>query len=94
MFFLRSRLPARLFKTIVGSESVSAQSLVLDIISQETGSYDCSPISVSDELKEKYLNRAPTEKESLCWSLLLIMTFMDLIVHKNPHSLQSIKNGR
>ncbi|KAJ9592701.1 hypothetical protein L9F63_015618, partial [Diploptera punctata] len=94
VYFLRSQLPARLFKSIVGSERVSAQSIVLDIISQNTESYDCSDVNISDKLKEMYLNRASMEKENLCWSLLLIMTFMDIVVHRNPNSLQILKNVR
>ncbi|PSN30256.1 hypothetical protein C0J52_24071 [Blattella germanica] len=102
VFFLRSRLPARLFRTLIGTERVSAQTVVLELLSaNEISTLDSnsvlnehSPISVSDSLKEAYLNRNSMEKESLCWALLLIMTFMDLAVHENPFCSKNIRNGR
>ncbi|KDR14455.1 uncharacterized protein LOC110834504 isoform X2 [Zootermopsis nevadensis] len=102
VFFLRSRLPARLFGILVGAERVSAQTVVLDILSEAqknstteparrnltTSRY--SPINVNQDLIESYLKRTSVEKENLCWALLLTITFMDLIIHQNPRSLKTI----
>ncbi|XP_069701524.1 transcription elongation factor, mitochondrial isoform X2 [Periplaneta americana] len=105
VFFLRPRLTARLFGALVGTEKVSAQAVVLDILSntQENSSREeldmeslnkYTPISVTEEMKENYLNRTNVEKETLCWALLLTMAFMDLVLHQNPHSLAVIRGGR
>jgi hypothetical protein len=104
VFFLRSQLPARLFGILVGAERVSAQKVVLDILSEAqkiptepakrkitADSY--TPISVSQDLTENYLKRESVEKENLCWALLLTTTFMDLVMDQNPQSLKII-NGR
>jgi hypothetical protein len=102
VFFLRSQLPARMFGILVGAERVSAQTVVLDIISgaeknstiegsdRDLSSDVYTPISVDQNLTEQYLNRTSVEKESLCWSLLLTIAFMDLIMHQNPRSLRAV----
>jgi hypothetical protein len=106
VFFLRSRLPARLFGILVGAERVSAQTVVLDILSEAqknstieparrnltAGRY--TPINVSQDLTESYLKRTSVEKESLCWALLLTIAFMDLIIHQNPRSLKTVSGGK
>lgn len=102
VFFLRSQLPARLFGILVGAERVSAQTVVLNILSgaQKNSTTEPSnrnltsdvytPISVNQNLTEAYLKRTSVEKESLCWGLLLTIAFMDLIMHQNHHSLRAI----
>ncbi|PNF27856.1 hypothetical protein B7P43_G09216 [Cryptotermes secundus] len=106
VFFLRSQLPARLFGILVGTERVSAQAVVLDILcgTQKNSTTEPSdrnltsdvytPIRVDKNLTEAYLMRTSVEKESLCWGLLLTMAFMDLIMHQNPRSLGAINSRK
>jgi hypothetical protein len=90
-----------MFGILVGAERVSAQTVVLDILSEAENlttersnrnltSNVYTPISVDQDLTERYLRRTSVEKESLCWGLLLTIAFMDLIMHLNPHSLKAI----
>jgi hypothetical protein len=91
-----------MFAILVGAERVSAQTVVLDILSEaeknsttertnrDQTSDVYTPISVNHNLTEEYLRRTNVEKESLCWSLLLTIAFMDLVMHQNPHSLRAV----
>jgi len=102
VFFLRSQLPARLFGVLVGAERVSAQTVVLDILSEaqknsttesDRGNQTANiytPINVRRDLVDSYLKRTSVEKESLCSSLLLTIAFMDLVMHQNPCSLKTV----
>lgn len=102
VFFLRSQLPARLFGVLVGAERVSAQTVVLDILSEaqknsttesDMGNQTANiytPINVRRDLVDSYLKRTSVEKESLCSSLLLTIAFMDLVMHQNPYSLKTV----
>lgn len=106
VFFLRSQLPARLFGIFVGAERVSAQTVVLDILSEgqkdtatepagknlTAGTY--TPLDVSQDLTESYLKRTSVEKESLCWSLLLTITFMDLVMHQSTLSMKTVNHRK
>jgi hypothetical protein len=102
VFFLRSQLPARLFGILVGAERVSAQTVVLDILSeaQKNSTTESArrnqtaniytPINVRQDLMDSYLKRTSIEKESLCSGLLLTIAFMDLVMHQNPYSMKTV----
>lgn len=102
VFFLRSQLPARLFGVLVGAERVSAQTVVLDILSEaqknsttesDRGNQTANiytPINVRRDLVDRYFKRTSVEKESLCSSLLLTIAFMNLVIHQDPYSLKTV----
>lgn len=102
VFFLRSQLPARLFGVLVGAERVSAQTVVLEILSeaQKNSTTESArrnqtaniytPINVSQDLIDSYLKRTSIEKESLCSGLLLTIAFIDLVMHQNPYSMKTV----
>ena len=89
--YLRSRTPARLFRTLVGSERVSAQATVMDILGRGSNSVTpvhYTPITVEQGLREMFERKRSVEKEKLCHALLLTMAFMDLVVFQTPQVIR------
>nr|CAD7195998.1 unnamed protein product [Timema douglasi] len=86
VYYLRSRVTARLFQTIVGSERVSAQSMVQDILTCQGALTHFTPVTFPESLKKEYLTHESVDKELLCLALLLAMSFMDLVVHRRSDS--------
>ncbi|CAH2004538.1 unnamed protein product [Acanthoscelides obtectus] len=95
VFFLKSNVPARLFKILVGNEKVSAITKVTRLIEND-GTFEvevpCSPISVNSHLKQAFMAENSENKELLSQALMLVVTFMDVCVRKNPATLASISS--
>ncbi|XP_047112790.1 transcription elongation factor, mitochondrial [Schistocerca piceifrons] len=96
VFFLKSHLPARLFQTLIGSERVSAQSVVEEIFQGRSTSaaLNYTPIIVPNHVQDYYRACDSAEREMLCQSLLLTMTFMDVAIHQNERSLAAVTTRR
>ncbi|XP_049956124.1 transcription elongation factor, mitochondrial isoform X3 [Schistocerca serialis cubense] len=96
VFFLKSHLPARLFQTLIGSERVSAQSVVEKIFQGRSTSeaLNYTPIIVPNHVQDYYHACDSAEREMLCQSLLLTMTFMDVAIHQNERSLAAVTTRR
>ncbi|GLV44772.1 uncharacterized protein CBL_14657 [Carabus blaptoides fortunei] len=94
VFFLRYRLPARLFRTLIGTERVSAATTVSNILTNNVPERMVyTPLSVNDELHSMYNKQQPINKEVLGQALLLTMAFMDICVYQNPASLKVISSN-
>lgn len=94
VFYLKSRLSARLFSTLVGQEKVAAVTTINELLNNniETGkpSLPCTKILVEQQLKNAFNSQTPGNKELLGQSLMLVITFMDLCVYKNPAALDAV----
>uniref|UniRef100_A0A1B6D079 Uncharacterized protein n=1 Tax=Clastoptera arizonana TaxID=38151 RepID=A0A1B6D079_9HEMI len=86
VYFLRPLVAARLFKTLVGSEKVSAQNIAINIF-QKVPDERYSDVTISTELYGNYNSLEGFLKENMCWSLLLVIAFRELILLNNPKAL-------
>ncbi|KAK5640444.1 hypothetical protein RI129_011255 [Pyrocoelia pectoralis] len=96
VYYLRSNLSARLFRTLMGSERVSTTPAVNNLLGIGTIADVTPKISLifCEELKEKYLSQNGINRELLGQALLLIVTFMEICVHKNVESLAAVTQGK
>ncbi|XP_050517269.1 transcription elongation factor, mitochondrial [Diabrotica virgifera virgifera] len=94
VFYLKSRISARLFKTLVGQEKVAAVTTINQLLQSnedlENSSLPCTPITVEQQLKNAFSSQSPANKELLGQALMLVITFMDLCIYKNPCSLATV----
>ncbi|XP_056631786.1 transcription elongation factor, mitochondrial [Diorhabda sublineata] len=94
VFYLKSRLSARLFSTLVGQEKVAAvttiNELLNDNVETSEASLPCTKIMVEQQLKAAFDSQTPVNKELLGQALMLVITFMDLCVYKNPAALDAV----
>ncbi|XP_022919524.2 uncharacterized protein [Onthophagus taurus] len=93
IYHIRNNLSSRLFKTFVGGEKVSTIGIVSKLIENDT-KLACENILVDNLLIEQYETVPKDSKELLGRSLLLTITFMELIVKKNPESYKAIQPGQ
>lgn len=77
--FLKPHLLTRFFRTLVGSERVSPQKMVEQMF-EGNFPYHCSSFSLEPLLKDYYFSNEKPERECLCHSLLLTLTFMEVIL--------------
>ncbi|XP_063235715.1 uncharacterized protein LOC134538375 [Bacillus rossius redtenbacheri] len=94
VYFLRARLSARLFRTMVGSERVSARSVVEDMLSPGGAASSSGPhrpaVLAPPALVHGYRSSADARQENLCRALLLTMTFLELAVRRNPEAISYV----
>ncbi|KAF2883956.1 hypothetical protein ILUMI_22214 [Ignelater luminosus] len=94
VFFLRSNLSARLFKTLMGTERVSSTTAVSNLLEHAKNSVNhnlpCNSIKAEGHIIEQYYSQSSVVKELLGQSLLLIITFMELCIYKNPTALGAV----
>ncbi|KAG5898064.1 hypothetical protein JTB14_001770 [Gonioctena quinquepunctata] len=93
IFHMRSRIPARLFRTLVGKEKVSAVTTVTQLVENncdEQSVLPCTPITVEPNLRNAFISHSPSDKELLGQALLLVVSFMDICVHRNPVSMKAV----
>ncbi|XP_017771178.1 PREDICTED: transcription elongation factor, mitochondrial isoform X2 [Nicrophorus vespilloides] len=93
VYYLRSNLPARMFRTFVGNERVSTTGIVKQLLDKDD-SLPCSTVEFQDNLKEYYFSQSASRKDLLGQSLMLVITFMNLCIYRNPNSLAAIAPGR
>ncbi|CAH1119766.1 unnamed protein product [Phaedon cochleariae] len=98
VFFLRSKLPARLFRTLVGNEKVAAGTIITELVENDGKNklfnLPCTPITIEDQLRDAFMSRASPTKELLGQALLLVISFMDLCIYKNSTSLSAISSRK
>lgn len=97
VFYLKSRIPARLFNTLVGQEKVSAITIIEELLKNGDGpgsSLPTTPVTVEQRLKISFNSQPPAKKELLGQALMLIISFMDLCVYKNPVSIAAMNITR
>ncbi|KAF5285985.1 hypothetical protein FQR65_LT12982 [Abscondita terminalis] len=93
VYYLRSNLSARLFRTLMGTERVSSTAAVNHLMEGvTTDDFPCSVI-VDTKFKDDYLSKNAISKELLGQALLLVVAFMEICVHKNPKSLSIVSRG-
>lgn len=108
VYFLRSKVPARyvflikkkvrlmihfrLFKTLLGNEKISSNSVISDLLNSSISknALPCTAITTDLHLKEWYFHQSAANQDLLGQSLLLVMAFMNLCVYKNPKSLKAL----
>ncbi|RZC37662.1 uncharacterized protein BDFB_002825, partial [Asbolus verrucosus] len=93
VYFLRSKLPARLFKTLVGNECVSSTTTILQLLDSsvlEEFTLPCTPITLDKKIKNDYLSQSSAHKELLGQALMLTIAFTDLCVKRNSLSLNAV----
>lgn len=87
---------SRLFKTLVGTERVSATSTVKTLLENMENPGEplpCTRITADKHLKDMYYEIPAMHRDLLGQSLLLVTSFMDLCIYKNPVSLKAIAPG-
>lgn len=95
VFFLRHHLSARLFQTLVGNERISCQTIVqklLDGVHPDGQEY--LKIKVDPGLQNLYYSSGNVEKEIMCHSLLLSITFMELVILGRSQSIAAITSRK
>lgn len=91
MFYQRNSLWCRLYGTLVGTERVSTQNSVEDMLGGAPGPY--TPIHMPDNLVEGYYAETPVVREALGSALLLTTSFIDVNVRKLPECLSLLRGG-
>ncbi|KAF4519607.1 hypothetical protein B566_EDAN003774 [Ephemera danica] len=93
VYFLRSRIISRLYKIQVGSERVSSQPLVEQLLNgQGIGPDNTSKLkSVEPELEAVYRSQTGNQKEAKANALLLGIAFLKLAVHGDLVCHQALK---
>ncbi|KAJ8977678.1 hypothetical protein NQ317_010417 [Molorchus minor] len=98
VFHLRAKVPARLFRTLVGTEKVAALTAVSQLVKSDEASDDfllpCTPISIEDNLRHAFLAKSSANKELLGQALMLVVSFMDLCIYKNPTSISALSSNK
>ncbi|XP_076264115.1 uncharacterized protein LOC143198657 [Rhynchophorus ferrugineus] len=97
VFYIRSYIPARLFKTFIGSEKVSSTVTVSEfLIPTFTRSVNlcCTPVTLTSDLKEMYMKQGSVGKELLSQAVMLGCAFMDLCIYKNQDTLKALQGGK
>lgn len=77
----------------MGNERVSSQSVIARMFDkfEESNKHDkvgeiihsLTPLHIGDHVKQYYFNQTDVQREVLCQTLLLCVTFMELCIHKN-----------
>lgn len=101
VFFVKNFLPARLFRTKIGSERVSAESTVLDILryhyNMEDGSEEfqggalASQVNASAEVRQLFESADPSERDLMGQAFLTALTFVRLCVQKCHKSVEKLE---
>ncbi|XP_030760677.1 transcription elongation factor, mitochondrial [Sitophilus oryzae] len=96
VFYLKSRVAARLFKTLIGSEKVSPVVKIGEFIRMKNKSeiFCCTPMNIDDSYVLKFDKEVSKSKELLSQALMLGCAFMDLCVYKNPDSIETLNSFR
>lgn len=97
VYFLRSFLPSRFYKYLIGNEKVATEQVV-DLIFEYNESVKhvqempkLESIDITKDLKSYFRSSKPVEKEYLGNSLLVGLTFMKLCVQKNIKCIDTLK---
>lgn len=101
VFFVRNFLPARLFRTKIGSERVSVENTVLDIlryhynIEDGTEGYQGGTLSdqvnASNEVRLMFEKANPVQRDLMGQAFLTALTFVRLCVQKCHKSLEKLE---
>lgn len=91
VYFLKSKLPARLFQTLIGNEKVSTISGVTKLLDiSQCSELPCLPVTCDTKIKEYFSYQSSIYKEIMGQSLMLIVTFINICIHQNPISLKAV----
>ncbi|XP_066148967.1 uncharacterized protein [Euwallacea fornicatus] len=93
VFYLKNKLPARLFNTLMGYEKVSAIPTIIGMIKRDTKLMESLPytcVSIDNSLIQYFKSENSTNKELLAQALMLGISFMDLCVYKNKKSFEAV----
>ncbi|XP_066258817.1 uncharacterized protein [Euwallacea similis] len=93
VFYLKNRLPARLFNTLMGYEKVSAIPKIIGMLKGDTEvmhSLPCTGVSIDNSLTQYFKSENSMNKELLSQALMLGISFMDLCVYKNKKSFEAL----
>lgn len=97
VYFLKTFLPSRFYKYLVGSERIASADVIEHIIEYNLQSKSViedpklSSIDIPFELKEYWMSASSVHKEYLGTSLLVGLTFMKLCIEKCNKSIASMK---
>lgn len=97
VYFLRSFLPSRLYKYLVGNEKVAAEQVVDLIFEYNEGASHVQEIpklesiNVPSELKDYFKSSTRVQKEYLGNSLLVGLTFMKLCIQRCPKCIETLR---
>ncbi|KAH1001389.1 uncharacterized protein LOC109533090 [Dendroctonus ponderosae] len=97
VFYLKNKVAARLFKTLIGYEKVSAITAITGIVKDDAGIVTllpCSPVKFDCNVYTAFLNQSSANKELLAQALMLAVSFMDLCIYKNVDSYDALKPTR
>jgi transcription elongation factor len=97
MYFLKSFLPSRFYKYLIGSEKVATEQVV-DFIFDYNAKVNhreempkLESVDIPKDLIDYFHESMPVEKEYLGNSLLIGLTFMKLCVQKCPKCISTLK---
>ncbi|XP_044754022.1 transcription elongation factor, mitochondrial [Coccinella septempunctata] len=94
VYYMKSKLAARLFKTWVGTEQVSTLTTIQQLFSYNDFDLPCSAIDIDQNTINMFQNQPSFNKEIMGQSLLLAITFLDLCVYKNEKSLKAMSSQK
>lgn len=105
VFFLKNFLPARLFRTKIGSERVSTENTVLELLRYQYNLEDrnskieqknsfVSQVNASLDVREVFEQSDEFRRDHLGQAFLIAMTFMKLCVLKSPESINQLESRK
>ncbi|XP_060519729.1 uncharacterized protein LOC132697955 [Cylas formicarius] len=97
VFFLKSTLAPRLFRTLIGGERVSALEVLKEFLEGDGSKHPqipCTQIKVNARLKTEFNSKSAVDKELLGQALMLAVAFMEFCVYKNRASIEALASSR
>uniref|UniRef100_A0A1B6M7L5 Transcription elongation factor, mitochondrial n=1 Tax=Graphocephala atropunctata TaxID=36148 RepID=A0A1B6M7L5_9HEMI len=89
VYFLRPFTSSRLFRKVVGSERVSAQDVVQNMVDGVPDNRH-QPLTFTPDSVDQYLAVNGSLRDNMSQALLLVVSFTELILLRNPEALGSI----
>lgn len=93
IYFLKHRLYARMFHTIVGSECVSAQGIIDNIFQMHSDERYCS-VSVNGILQNYYHSLDGAIQDNMNHSLMVAIAFLNIVVLGRQQSLKAVLSNK
>lgn len=90
VILMKARLHARLFKIIVGTEIISSQELTEIMLKGTFPEYVTPVVPTIDAILTYRSAKEPFVKELMSNSLMLAMTFVDVVLNSNLKSFQAL----
>lgn len=93
VYFLKHRVYARMFRTVIGSECVSAYSIIEKIFQMQPDERYCS-VSVDGILQNYYHSLNGPVQDNMNHSLMVVIAFVNLVVLGRQQSIKAVLSSK